>query len=172
MTQTWAPNVAKASQKSPNSPFCSSRGLASCYIASQQIDLQYPANIPRILSYLLNFLASTKASTLMIIKAPLPAPSTRTCPLFLPQPPGLPLVACPTSGPPQLMKQSLLRRQARIGLDSCYMDNQPLDFHQMILIKTFRAQEEVSRAEVGSPTTESAWIGQKNWALHTLHRIT
>ena len=97
-----------------------------------------------------------KSINLMIIEAPLPAPSTRACPLLSPQPPGLPMVACPALGPPQLMKQGLLRRQACIGLNSCYMDNQPLDFHQMILIKMFRAQEEVSRAKVGSPTTESA----------------
>lgn len=84
------------SKNSPNTPFCSGRGLASCYIASEKIDLQYSTNISRILSCLLKFLASTKASTLMIIEAPLPAPATRVYPLLSPQSPGLPLVARPT----------------------------------------------------------------------------
>ena len=52
MTQKWAPNISKNSQ---DTPFCSSRGLASSYIASKPLDLQHRTNIPRILTCLLNF---------------------------------------------------------------------------------------------------------------------
>ena len=34
------------------------------------------------------------------------------------------------------------------------LDNQPLDFHQMILIKVFRAHNGVSRSLSGPPTTK------------------